>query len=241
MKLIKEAIWNCLSKSAPLPLLTVGYSWNFSWRFIGQMSMIWPLRSSIRRLACEELFLSREQKHLSVSAFAFRIALEKQPFLSPSFFQNHFQCLKLLLHHLRPPMAPTSHRCREERFNQSGILKTHLLGFGWEQALNPFFLFSLLFFSFLWFVYFFSLFIFAFFSCHEVFCYLNMCIFLWGIFAIYIHIQGILLPKHTYIYVLWGIFAIYMHIQGILLPKHTYIYFVKYFCYIHAYPRYLST
>ena len=36
-------------------------------------------------------------------------------------------------------------------------------------------------------------------------------------------------------------FAIYMHIQGILLPKHTYICFVRYFCYIHAYPRYLST
>ena len=52
---------------------------------------------------------------------------------------------------------------------------------------------------------------------HEVFCYLNICIFL------------------------WGIFAIYMHIQGILQPKHTYICSVKYFCYIHAYPRYLAT
>ena len=61
---------------------------------------------------------------------------------------------------------------------------------------------------------FFVLFLFFF---HEVFCYLNMCIFL------------------------WGIFAIYMHIQGILLPKHTYICFVRYFCYIHAYPRYLAT
>ena len=36
-------------------------------------------------------------------------------------------------------------------------------------------------------------------------------------------------------------FAIYMHIQGILLPKHTYICFVRYFCCIHAYPRYLAT
>ena len=27
---------------------------------------------------------------------------------------------------------------------------------------------------------------------------------------------------------------------GILLPKHVYI-FVRYFCYIHAYPRYLAT
>ena len=52
---------------------------------------------------------------------------------------------------------------------------------------------------------------------HEVFCYLNMCIFL------------------------RGIFAIYMHIQGILLPKHTYVCFVRYFCCIHAYPRYLAT
>ena len=52
---------------------------------------------------------------------------------------------------------------------------------------------------------------------YEVFCYLNMCIFL------------------------RGIFAIYMHIQGILLPKHTYICFVRYFCCIHAYPRYLAT
>ena len=37
-------------------------------------------------------------------------------------------------------------------------------------------------------------------------------------------------------------FAIYMHIQGILPPKHTYICFVRYFfVYIHAYLRYLST
>ena len=63
-----------------------------------------------------------------------------------------------------------------------------------------------------------SFFFFFFFFFHEVFCYLNMCIFL------------------------WGIFAIYMHIQGILPPKHTYICFVKYFfVYIHAHLRYLST
>ena len=64
---------------------------------------------------------------------------------------------------------------------------------------------------------FFVLVCFCFFFFFEVFCYLNMCIFL------------------------WGIFAIYMHIQGILIPKHTYICFVRYFCYIHAYPRYLAT
>ena len=80
-----------------------------------------------------------------------------------------------------------------------------------------FFFFLLLFFLSLSFVYFFFLFVFFLFFLffHEVFCYLNMCIFL------------------------WGIFAIYMHIQGILLPKHTYIYFVKcFFVYIHAYLRY---
>ena len=72
-----------------------------------------------------------------------------------------------------------------------------------------------------------------------------MCIFLWGIFAIYMHIQGILLPKHTYIFCevfflytciskvpcypnihiyFVKYFAIYMRVQGILLPKHIYIY-----------------
>ena len=47
---------------------------------------------------------------------------------------------------------------------------------------------------------------------HEVFCYLNMCIFLWGIFAIYMHIQGILPPKHTYICFVRYFFATYTHI-----------------------------
>ena len=67
------------------------------------------------------------------------------------------------------------------------------------------------FFSFLFFHLFISfshLFFFSFFSwgillytcTSKVSCYLNMCIFLWGIFAIYMHIQGILLPKHTYIF-----------------------------------------
>jgi len=71
----------------------------------------------------------------------------------------------------------------------------------------------------------------------EVFCYLNTCIFLWGIFAIYMHIQGILLPKHTYIY--FEVFLLYTCISKVFsLPKHTYIYFVRYFCYIHAYLRY---
>jgi len=55
------------------------------------------------------------------------------------------------------------------------------------------------------------LFVFVFFF-HEVFCYLNMCIFLWGIFAIYMHIQGILLPKHTYICFVRYFFATYMHV-----------------------------
>ena len=36
-------------------------------------------------------------------------------------------------------------------------------------------------------------------------------------------------------------FAIYMHIQGIFLPKHTYIFCEVFFVYIHAYLRYLST
>ena len=53
---------------------------------------------------------------------------------------------------------------------------------------------------------------------------------------------GILLPKHVHIFVRY-FFAIYMHIQGILPPKHTYICFVRYifFCYIHAHLRYLYT
>ena len=85
------------------------------------------------------------------------------------------------------------------------------VGFSARQLI---FLFSSFFFLFIFFLvcFFFLLFF------YEVFCYLNMCIFF------------------------WGIFAIYMHIQGILLPKHTYIYFVKcVFVYIHAYLRYLST
>ena len=57
----------------------------------------------------------------------------------------------------------------------------------------------------------------------EVFCYLNTCIFLWGIFAIYMHIQGILLPKHTYIY--FEVFLLYTCISKVFsLPKHTYIF-----------------
>ena len=58
---------------------------------------------------------------------------------------------------------------------------------------------------------------------HEVFCYLNMCIFLWGIFAM--HIQGILLPKHKYIDILWGIFLLHTCISKVFsyLNTHTYI------------------
>ena len=84
------------------------------------------------------------------------------------------------------------------------------VGFSARQLI---FLFSPFFLS-LSFVYFFFLFVFfsSSFFFHEVFCYLNMCIFLWGIFAIYMHIQGILLPKHTYIYFVRYLFATYMHI-----------------------------
>ena len=80
------------------------------------------------------------------------------------------------------------------------------------------FFFSLFFYHYHLFISFSWLF-FSLFSFHEVFCYLNMCIFLWGIFAIYMHIQGILLPKHTYIYIFCEVS----------------------FCYIHAYLRYLAT
>ena len=79
------------------------------------------------------------------------------------------------------------------------------------------------------------------FSFLEVFCYLNICIFLGGIF-LYTCVSKVSCYLNIHIYVLWDIFAIYMHIQGILLPKHTYIYILRsIFVYIHAYLRYLST
>ena len=60
---------------------------------------------------------------------------------------------------------------------------------------------------------------------HEVFCYLSMCIFLWDIFAIYMHIQGILLPKYTYIY-------IYIFCEVFLL--HTCIFKVSFYLNTHT-------
>ena len=102
-------------------------------------------------------------------------------------------------------------------FHFSYFLFLFLIFFSSLSFVYLFFLFVFFFFFFYLFIYFSCLFFFSSIFFHEVFCYLNMCIFL------------------------RGIFAIYMHIQGILLPKHTYICFVRYFCYIHAYPRYLST
>ena len=52
---------------------------------------------------------------------------------------------------------------------------------------------------------------------HEVFCYLNICIFLWGI-MLYTCVSKVSCYLNIHIYILWSIF-----------------------CYIHAYPRYLST
>ena len=91
-----------------------------------------------------------------------------------------------------------------------------------------------------WKIYFLFLFVFVV-LLFEVFCYLNMCIFLWGIFAIYMRIQGILLSKHTCTYFVKN-FLLHTCISKVFsLPKHTYICFARYFCYIHAYPRYLAT
>ena len=43
----------------------------------------------------------------------------------------------------------------------------------------------------------------------------------------YMHIQGILLPKHTYIF--FEVFLLYACISKVFsLPKHTYIYFAKF-------------
>ena len=74
------------------------------------------------------------------------------------------------------------------------------------------------------FVYFFFSFVFCFFLpffFHEVFFYLNMCIFFWGIFAIYMHILGILLPKH--IYILWGIFLLHTCISKVSCYLNIYV------------------
>ena len=101
-KLHKEASWgsfsrkphekafegsclSCLGKSTLLNLLTIGSSQNLVWKFIRQVTIIWPLRSVLRCLACEKRFLFREEKHLSVSTFVIRVALEKHHFfLLPS-------------------------------------------------------------------------------------------------------------------------------------------------------------
>ena len=46
--------------------------------------------------------------------------------------------------------------------------------------------------------------------------------------------------KIYFLFLFVFVVVVVFFLWGILLPKHVYI-FVRYFCYIHAYPRYLAT
>jgi len=126
MKFLKEVVQNCLGKSTLLHSLIVGSSWNLVYRFIGQMSMIWPLQYAICLQACEKCFFSQEQKHLSVSAFVFRVALENNHFflLPSSKTISNFPSSFSITHHHGPPLFAIETQHREEPFNRSGIFYT---------------------------------------------------------------------------------------------------------------------
>jgi len=111
MKILKEATWSFLSKNAAQPSLTVRSSENLVCSFTRHLSMIWLLWSLRRCLECAWRFRSREHCSLVRFESCSPSNLGKTSFLLLSFFQNHFQCSKLFLHHPQPPLATTNCRC----------------------------------------------------------------------------------------------------------------------------------